>query len=143
MNTITIEAYADHLRAQGFRMTPQRRAILHVLGEAGCHLSPLEVCRRAQELVPGTTEATVYRTLTFLSEQGAVLPAHVGYGQLVYEIAGHNHHHLICRLRGAAQEIEHEWLDQLYQQFQTATGYQIDSIHVTFFGLFPACQKQA
>ena len=33
-------------------------------------------------------------------------------------------------------------LQSLYQQFQDSTGYRIDSMHVTFFGLCPACQKK-
>jgi Fe2+ or Zn2+ uptake regulation protein len=32
-------------------------------------------------------------------------------------------------------------LADLYQQFQDRTGYQIDSMHVTFFGLCPGCRK--
>ena len=46
------------------------------------------------------TEATVYRTLEFLAENGVVLSALNGNGHLVYEIAGHDHHHLICRSCG-------------------------------------------
>ena len=77
----------------------------------------------------------------FLVEQGLALAAHVGNGQLVYEIAGHNHHHLICRTCGQTHEIDHALLQDLYDQFQATTGYTIDSIHVTFFGLCPECQK--
>ncbi len=135
-----INHYAENLRAQGYRMTPQRLAILRILQEANRHLSPLQIYQRAQLAMPGITEATVYRTLNFLTKQGLVLAAHVGYGQLVYEIAGHDHHHLICRACGNTQEIDHALLQSLYQQFQFSTGYRIDSIHVTFFGLCPACQ---
>ena len=92
--------------------------------------------------MPGLTEATVYRTLSFLTEQGLALAAHVGNGQLIYEIAEHDHHHLICRSCGSTQEIDHTALKALYEEFQARTGYQIDSIHVTFFGLCPDCQQK-
>lgn len=121
-------------------MTPQRMAILHIMREAGTHLTPLEVYQRAQHALPGLTEATVYRTLTFLTEQGLLLAAHIGSGQLVYEIALHDHHHLICRKCGRTHEIDHELLKSLYEQFQSSTGFKIDSLHVTFFGLCPECQ---
>jgi Fe2+ or Zn2+ uptake regulation protein len=130
----------DQLRTRGFRITPQRMAILTILREADRHLTPLEICTRASNILPGLTEATVYRTLNFLTEQGLVLAAHIGSGQLVYEIAGHDHHHLICRHCGETTEIEHQALESLYQQFQDLTGYRIDSIHVTFFGLCPHCR---
>lgn len=132
---------AKKLRAQGFRITPQRMAILNILRQQERHLSPLEVYQFASQIMPGLTEATVYRTLNWLSAQGLALPAYIGSGQLVYEIAGHNHHHLICRRCGHTQEISHSLLEDLYQQFQVSTGYEIDSIHVTFFGLCPYCQK--
>ena len=39
--------YAPGLRAHGFRMTPQRMAILHVLHHSGAHLSPTEIYKKA------------------------------------------------------------------------------------------------
>ena len=129
------------LQARGFRMTPQRLAILRILDESTGHLTPLELYHQALQQMPGITEATVYRTLNFLTEQGLVLAAHVGSGQLVYEIAARAHHHLICRQCGETREIGHDQLESLYERFQTDTGYQIDSMHLTFFGLCPECQK--
>jgi Fe2+ or Zn2+ uptake regulation protein len=133
--------YSSHLRAHGYRLTPQRLAIFSILQEAGCHLTPGEVYERAQAVMPGLTEATVYRTLNFLVEQGFALAAHVGSGQLVFEIAEHDHHHLICKACGLTHEIDHAALEALYEQFQADTGFLIDSVHVTFFGLCPDCQK--
>lgn len=130
------------LRSQGFRLTPQRLAILRILDEAHVHLAPVEIFQQAKKMIPGLTEATVYRTLNFLTAQGLVLAAHIGNGQLVYEIAERAHHHLVCRACGHTHEIDHTLLETLYEQFQARTGYQIDSIHVTFFGLCPDCQTQ-
>lgn len=127
------------LRAQGFRLTPQRLAILDLLRNASGHLTPTEIFQLVVQDLPGLTEATVYRTLNFLVEQGLVMVAHVGRGQLVYEIAGHDHHHLICRQCGGMREIDHLELRSLYKQFLVNTGYQIDTIHATFFGLCPEC----
>ena len=132
---------AAKLRAQGFRLTPQRLAILRILNENNTHMTPHEICEQAQAVMPGLTEATVYRTLNFLTEQGLILAAHVGSGQLVYESAEHAHHHLICRCCRRNHEIEHADLTELYQHFAASTGYQIDSFHVTFFGVCPDCAK--
>lgn len=135
-----IDQISELLHQRGYRMTPQRLVILNILIQAGCHLSPIEICHRAQSALPGMTEATVYRTLNFFTQQGFVLAAHIGNGQLMYEIALREHHHLICRCCGANYEIEHRLLERLYQQFQEITGFQIDGMHVTFFGLCPQCQ---
>ena len=135
--------YTPKLRARGFRMTPQRMAILHVLHHEGTHLSPTEVFARAKENLPGLTEATVYRTLEFLSENGLVHPAHMGSGHLVYEIdrQDHDHHHLICRKCGGEVQIEHASLESVYAQLEASSGFRNIDSHVTFFGLCPRCQE--
>jgi Fe2+ or Zn2+ uptake regulation protein len=135
------DSIALKLRSHGYRMTPQRWAILNILQTADCHLSAIEINHRAQSVLPGITEATVYRTLNFLTTQDLVLAAHIGNGQWVYENAERAHHHLICRSCRQILEIDHEALAELYQVFKERTGYQIDSLHTTFFGLCPACQE--
>jgi Fur family ferric uptake transcriptional regulator len=133
--------YASQLRARGFRMTSQRLAILHALRHAGTHLSPREVYRQAKQELPGLTEPTVYRTLEFLAENGLARPLQTGNGHLMYEIAGNDHHHMVCRLCGDEIEVEHALLKRLYHKLESASGYvRIDS-HMTFFGVCPQCQS--
>jgi Fe2+ or Zn2+ uptake regulation protein len=135
------DSYAPQLRARGYRMTPQRLAILHVLHHSGEHLSPTEVYERASAELPGLTETTVYRTLEFLAENGLARPAHMGSGHLVYEIARHEHHHLKCRSCGTEVEVEHTLLKSMYQKLESESGYKLTDSHLTFFGLCPDCQK--
>ena len=133
--------YAPRLRAQGLRITPQRNAILHVLHHSGGHLSPTQVFEQARKEFPGLTEPTVYRTLEDLAEKKPLLAAHVGNGKIVYELAEKQHHHLICHKCGGTVEVNHAPLENLYRQLESSTGYQLDSSHVTFFGLCPDCQS--
>lgn len=132
--------YALQLRARGYRLTSQRLAILHVLRHAGTHLSPSQVYRLAKRELPGLTEPTVYRTLEFLAQNGLARAAQTGNGHFRYEIAGEEHHHVVCRLCGNEMEVEHALLETLYRELESATGYlRIDS-HMTFFGVCPGCQ---
>ena len=133
--------YAPQLRARGFRMTPQRLAILHTLRHAGTHLSPSEVYKQAKRDLPGLTEPTVYRTLEFLAENGLARPTQRGNGHLMYEFAGDDHHHIVCRICGDEIAVEHAVLENLYRKLESTSGYlRIDS-HMTFFGICPNCQK--
>src|SRR5688572_28406007 len=132
--------YAPQLRARGFRMTSQRLAILHVLQQDGTHLSPAEVYKQAWRQLPSLTEPTVYRALEFLTENGLVRPSHASNGHLTYQIAGEDHHHVLCRVCGSGIEIQHALLKNLYRKLESMSGYlRIDS-HVTFFGVCPQCQ---
>ncbi|NJC97844.1 MAG: transcriptional repressor [Anaerolineales bacterium] len=133
--------YVPQLRALGYRMTPQRMAILHVLRHEGTHLSPAEVYKKALLELPGLTEPTVYRTLEFLADLGLARPAYATNGRLTYEIAGNDHHHLVCKHCGDEIEVEHTLLESLYRLLETTSGYRSIGSHVTFFGICPKCQK--
>lgn len=132
--------YAPELRARGYRMTPQRLAILHVLRHEGTHLAPAEVYKKARKELPRLTEPTVYRTLEFLADNGLVRPSYSATGHLTYEIAGSEHHHIVCRTCGAEVEVEHTLLESLYRLLENTSGYRSIDSHVTFFGVCPACQ---
>jgi Fe2+ or Zn2+ uptake regulation protein len=133
--------YAPELRARGFRMTSQRLAILHVLHHERTHLSPTEVYKKAKKELPGLTEPTVYRTLEFLAENGLVRSSHSHNGHLTYEIAGVDHHHVVCRFCGSEIEVQHQLLENLYRKLESTSGYERIDRHVTFFGICPECQK--
>ena len=136
----SVEQLSEQIRSHGFRLTPQRLIILQVLQHSGQHLTPTEVFESACQNLPGLTETTVYRTLEFLSENGFALAAHMGSGKLVYQFAGHAHHHVICQKCGKELEIEHTQLDTLYKSIEIQTGYQLTTSHLTFFGLCPKCK---
>lgn len=132
--------YAPQLRARGYRMTPQRLAILHALRHTGTHLSPREVYKLAKRELPRLTEPTVYRTLEFLAANGLARSSYTGNGHATYEITGNDHHHIVCRFCGSEVAVEHTLLETLYRNLESTTGFlRIDS-HMTFFGVCPGCQ---
>ena len=133
--------YAPQLRSRGYRITPQRLAILHVLRHSGKHLSPRDVYRQAKKDFPGLTEPTVYRTLEFLAKNGLARSALAGNGRLRYEMAEGDHHHLVCRVCGDEIEVDHTLLESLYGRMESTSGYKRIDSHVTFFGVCPKCQK--
>jgi Fur family ferric uptake transcriptional regulator len=135
-----IPTHSQTLRQRGYRMTPQRLAILQALHDGG-HLSPAQIYERVHQT--GMMEATVYRTLEFLAKNGVVNPTQVGGGHLTYELAGHEHHHLVCRVCSAQMDLEPDSLQDAISQLELQTGYQIDAGHLTFFGLCPECNHKS
>ena len=128
------------LRSRGYRMTPQRLAILQALHDGG-HLSPAQIYQRVQQT--GMTETTVYRTLEFLAGNGILLVADRGNGHLAYELSGESHHHIICRTCGKQMEIDPALLAPAIIQMESKTGYHLNAGHLTFFGLCPECQPNS
>ncbi len=135
--------YMPLLRERGFRVTSQRMAILHVLHHAGTHMSPTQVFRMASKDLPGLTEPTVYRTLEFLAENGIVQASYTRRGHSTYQIAGEQHHHLVCRVCGGEIEIDHHLLERLYRSLESSSGFRRIDSHLTFMGVCPRCQKKA
>lgn len=136
MSCLTV--HSQTLRARGYRMTPQRLAILEALHHDG-HLSPAEIYARVRQT--GMTEATVYRTLDFLARNSIIFPACNPDGHLTYELAGQSHHHLICRKCGAEMVIGQEMLQEALDRIEQQSGYRINAGHLTLFGLCPACRE--
>jgi Fur family transcriptional regulator, ferric uptake regulator len=132
---------AKLLQKRGFRMTAQRHAIMHILKSSGKHLSPLEIHNEARKTIPGVTETTIYRTLDFLAENGIIQPAPKGNRHLAYEIAGHNHHHLICSSCGTEVKIDPDIFRKAIKNLEKQTGYKIAAGHFTFFGICGKCGK--
>ncbi len=131
---------AEELRELGFRVTPQRRVILHILLHANTHLTPTQVYEQAHEALPGLTETTVYRTLEFLAQAGLAQIAFSGNSKRAYEISDHDHHHLICQKCGKGIEIPHAKLEALFADLEASANFQLTHNHITFLGLCPACQ---
>jgi len=132
----------NELRELGYRVTPQRRVILHLLRHANTHLTPAEVYEQALALLPGVTEPTIYRTLEFLAQAGLAQAAFSGTSKRAYEISDHAHHHLVCRNCGKEVEIPHAELDTLYQDLEASTDFKLAQNHLSFFGICPACQTR-
>ncbi len=134
--------YDRLIRQGGFRVTPQRRAILQAVTEGGGHSSVEEVYRRVKASLPGINLVTIYRTLNFLCELRLLVAADVGGRNWVFELAGEKpHHHLVCRTCGKVVRIEQEEVQALVDRIEQEHDFLIDMDHMALFGLCTDCRK--
>jgi len=134
-----IEQLSWNLRQRGFRITPQRLAILQALHNGG-HMSPSQIYERTRQSMPGMTEATVYRTLEFLAENDMVLSAKGINSHLAYELAHNDHHHMVCRTCGHTEILEQGMVQQFYNQVEMTTAFRLSTGHLTLTGLCARCK---
>src|ERR1700730_3651 len=99
---------------KGLKMTEQRRVIARVLSDSADHPDVESVHRRATELDPKISIATVYRTVR-LFEEASILARHdFGDGRARYEEATSDHHdHLIDVQSGRVIEFRNEDIEAL------------------------------
>ncbi|MFN8487340.1 MAG: Fur family transcriptional regulator [Caldilineaceae bacterium] len=132
--------YLTLLRDRGFRVTPQRQMILDAICESGGHTTPEEIYERVHAKAPAVNLATVYRTVTFLSELRLITEMHVS-GKTYYEIAGEApHHHLVCRKCGHTEQIDHATIAELFERIALEQQFKVETDHLALVGLCKHCQ---
>lgn len=132
---------ARALRAQGLRVTPQRRLVLHLLQEQGEHLSADELYRLARRRQPRISLSTVYRALDVFEEVGLVRALHLEGEHHRYEIAhDRGHHHMICLGCGRVIEFECVHCEETHQDLAARYDFQITGSRVQLLGYCADCR---
>lgn len=121
---------------KGMKMTGQRRVIARVLSEASDHPYVEEVYRRAVQIDPRISIATVYRTVR-LFEEANILERHdFGDGRSRYEEAGDSHHdHLINVQSGRVIEFRSAEIEALQRTIAERYGYRLIGHRLELFGV--------
>jgi len=131
------------LRAQGLRITPQRRLVLRLLREQGGHLSADELYRLARQRLPRISLSTVYRALDVFAELGLVRALHLEGEHHRYESAGDGeHHHMICLGCGRVIEFECSHCAQTHQDLAEQHDFQITGSEVQLLGYCTDCRPR-
>lgn len=128
-----LETAIGKLRGCGYKVTPQRRAVLEAIA-AEQHQSMEEIRGRC----PGVGLVTVYRALELLSELGLVRRLDLGEGPR-YEMAEDHHHHLICEGCGSVAEFEQCPLDP-ERLPGVESGFEVRAHSLEVYGTCAACR---
>ncbi len=129
------------LRVAGLRVTAPRVATLVVLAERG-HLSADDVAAAVRERVGSVSTQATYDVLRACTDAGIVRRIEPDGSPALYELrVGDNHHHLICRLCRAIEDVDcaagsKPCLDPIDDH-----GYLINEAEVVYWGVCPACAK--
>lgn len=143
----SMDTLKNKLRDRGYKLTPQRRAVLEVIVlNPGEHLSTEEI----YELVkknnhPEIGLATVYRTLILLAELDVISKLNLEDGLVRYELNqhddNHHHHHLICTSCGKVIEVVEDLLDELEARIEQDHEFEICDHKLKFFGICKECKN--
>ena len=144
----------DHLllrlRQDGFRLTPQRMAVLRVLADDTGHPTVEQVYDRVRADYPTTSLATIYKTIDMLKGIGEVLELSVGESHRYDGRDPRPHPHLICEVCGAITDLaldgplgDPEILASAAVAVGGSAGYSEVRPQVEFRGRCAACQTTA
>jgi len=142
-----IEKLKENLKEKGYKLTPQRRAIVDIIiRNEGSHLTTEELYDLVKVECPEIGLATVYRTVQLLEEIGIVCKLDLNDGcsryELVHENENHQHHHLICNICGKVIEVEEDLLEGLENDIQRKYDFIIKNHSVKFYGVCNECMRK-
>jgi Fur family transcriptional regulator, stress-responsive regulator len=132
------------LQTTGLRVTAQRLAVLAVLREEGCHLRVDEIIEATHARLQTVSTQAVYSALSALCSAGLVRRIEPAGSAALYEArVADNHHHLVCRVCGAIEDIDCVVGEAPCLQAADDHGFIIDEAEVIYWGTCPACQDAA
>lgn len=139
------DSLKEKLKDEGYKLTPQRRAILDTIIEnQGKHLNTEEIYNLVKEKCPEIGLATVYRTLQLLDDMSMISRLNIDDGCMRYELNTneneHQHHHLICEVCNDIIEVEFDLLGYLEKEIEKEYNFIIKDRKVKFFGICSKCQ---
>jgi Fur family ferric uptake transcriptional regulator len=143
-----IEKLKNDLKQKGYKLTPQRRAIVDIIiKNEGNHLTTEEIYDLVKVECPEIGLATVYRTVQLLEEMRVICKLDLSDGcnryELVRQDENHQHHHLICNSCGRVIEVQGDLLETLEHDIETKYDFEIKNHSVKFFGICNDCKSSS
>ena len=136
-----VGAVAAMLRERGYRITPQREAIVQEVLRTRGHITPQDVARRVQRRMPAVNASTVYRTLATLEAVGLIRHAHLERGAEYHRADELEHVHLACSRCGAEDDLSLREAESLKRLLHRHQGFRPDLTHFAISGLCADCQR--
>ena len=134
----SVDRLCEQLKAQGRRLTPQRRAIIQALFDADSHPTAEQIFTRVRQDMPDMSHATVYNTLRELVEMDVLRELDLGLGERHYDFATDDHAHLICLGCGRVEDVPYD-NEAVTLPAKHALGFHIVDCNVIFRGYCPDC----
>ncbi len=129
----------DKYRDIGFKLTPQRLAILEYLEGNLLHPTADDIYQAVLKKFPTISFATVYTTLASLKQKGRLLELTLNPDKKHYDSETSDHSHLLCTRCNRIFDIPAEYTLVLPESVKK--NFTISKSRLEFQGLCPDCRK--
>jgi Fur family peroxide stress response transcriptional regulator len=136
-----IKELVNSLRGQGFRITPQRIAIVEYLLKTDDHPSAEHIHKIIQKKYPMVSLSTVYKTLDLLREKKLVNEIKVE-GEARFDAHTDEHINLVCMNCGKIEDIDEDSLKEIQTKVARKSKYMILKSNFELFGYCNNCKSK-
>jgi Fur family peroxide stress response transcriptional regulator len=129
------------LREKGYKLTPQRKAILNLLAREMSHPGAADILKKVKKTVPQISMSTVYYTLDILKKEGLIHELEFYDQDNRYDVNVTNHINLICKKCGRIEDLP-GGITLSYAQVQQKTEFQPVAMRYEYYGYCKECRRK-
>lgn len=140
---LTANKIAGILRQKGYRLTPQRHAVLKTIATSQDSLTPAAIYKLVRKNHPKIGLVTVYRVINLLTEFQLICQLSTKGDSKSYLMRRptEHHHHLVCTQCGRVMDFSNCDLSGLGQRVFQETGFEIEGHILELYGRCPNCRE--
>ncbi|MBR5237985.1 MAG: transcriptional repressor [Paludibacteraceae bacterium] len=127
----------DILNSHNIRPSVQRIAILKYLLEHRIHPTVDDIYLALNPTMPTLSKTTVYNVLRNLVENGAVLALTIDEKNVRYDADISLHAHFRCQSCGELYDLKQPSMSD-----ENIPGFEIENVHVYYWGKCPKCMNK-
>jgi len=136
-----LEELITSLREDGFRITPQRIAIVDYLLKTEEHPSAEHIHKTIQKKYPMMSLSTVYKTLDLLKEKKLVNEIEVE-GESRFDAHTDEHINLVCMNCGKIEDVDEDSLKEIQSRVARKSKFLIVKGSFEMFGYCNICKSR-
>ncbi|HBG47154.1 MAG TPA: transcriptional repressor [Deltaproteobacteria bacterium] len=137
-----MEGIVRKYRGKGFKLTPQRIAILKFLEGNTSHPTADDIYTEIKKRYPTVSFATVYNTVEALRERGELIEVTIDPERKHFDPNPTPHHHIMCTECGKIGDVFTDYSEALRLPENITSEFMLTGNHVDFFGLCAGCRDK-
>jgi Fur family peroxide stress response transcriptional regulator len=133
----SIKECLNNLKEKGFKLTPQRLAVIEYLEGNSSHPSAADLFKEVKKRYPMISFATVYNTLRILGEAKEIKALTIGFDKVNFDPNTEQHDHFLCQKCGKIIDI----FPEKKMKIKEIEGHQINDHQIYYYGICSECSK--
>lgn len=136
-----MEKIISRYKGKGFKLTPQRMAILKFLEGNTDHPTAENIYKEIKKKYPTVSFATVYNTVQALKERGEILEITIDPERKHFDPNPEPHHHIMCTRCKKIGDIFVDYSEALKLPEPVLEEYKTTGNHIDFYGICKECRQ--